>query len=234
MIGVHVGGCRRRWTPVVHGRQLRAVLCGKVLVLGLVRGGLDVLLVFRLQFARGGVRRNAAFAVEADVIVVDDGVLRNDGAVLVDVGYVHAAKVSHGAVVRERSTAPLAADEAYAAETEAVVNATIEAHVRAPIAAVPSVGAADKAPVAGSPENADSRRLHPNAGNPVVARVTVAPVAGGPEIARGGQWGLHVHRQNRRSHVHGDTDPDADLRVRDWQGEHGRSQRGGDEQPAES
>src|SRR5271168_3741504 len=126
MIGVHVGGCRRRWTPVVHGRQLRAVLCGKVLVLALLGGGLDMLLVGRLQLRCGGMGGNAAFAVEADVIVVDDSVLRNDGAVLVDVGYVHAAKVSNGAVIGESSAAPLAADEAYAAETEAVVNATIE------------------------------------------------------------------------------------------------------------
>jgi hypothetical protein len=178
--------------------------------------------------------RDAAFAVKADVIVVDDGVLRDDRAVLIDVGHVHAAKVRDSAVVGKRSTAPLAPDEADAAEAEAVVDATVEADVRAPIAAVPAVNAASEAPIARGPKNANSGRLHPDPRNPLVARVSVSPVAGGPEIARSGQRGLHVHGQSGWSDVHGNTDADGDLRVRDRQREHWRSHRGGNEQSAKS
>ena len=219
---------------MVDRGQLGAVLRGEVLVLHLVGGGLDMLLVLSLHLHRRGPRLDAGAAVEADVIRVDDGVCVDDGAILVDVGHVDAAEVRHGAVVGEDSAAPLAAEEADAAVAESVVNPAIEADVRAPVAGVPSISAARKSPVAGGPQNANTGRLHPNAGNPVVASVPVGPVAGGPDIARGGQRGLHVHGQGGRSNVHGDTDADGNLGVRDRQSEHWRGHRGGDEQPAKS
>ena len=82
---------------------------------------------------------DAAAAVEADVVHVDDGVAFNDGAIHVDVGDVDAAEVGDGAVVGEDSAAPLTAEEADAAVAEAVVDAAVEADVRAPVAGVPSV-----------------------------------------------------------------------------------------------
>src|SRR5277367_6164098 len=234
MIGVHVGG---RWSPgssVVYGSELGTVLSSEMFVLHLIGGWLEMLLVASSQLCFRGTRLDAHAAVEADVLVVDDGVLRDDGAVLVDVGHMDAAEVRDSVVVGKCSTAPLAADETDAAVAEAVVNSAVEADVRAPIASVPAINAASEAPIARSPKNANPGRLHPNTRNPIVARVSVGPIAGGPEIARSGERRLHVHGKSGWSNAHGDTDTDGDLRVRDRQGEHRRSNRGGKKQPTKS
>ena len=189
-------------------------------MLHLVGGGLEVVLVGRLHLHGRGMHLNALAAVEADVVHVDDGVFRHDGAVLVDIGDVHAAKVRHGAVIGEDSAAPLAAEEADAAVAEAVVNATVESDVRAPVAAVPAVHSACKTPVARGPQKTGDGRLRPHARNPEIACIAVGPVAGSPEIARRGQRWLLIHRQNRRSNVDVDSDADADLRLRRGQAKH--------------
>src|SRR5580658_7224788 len=105
-----------------------------------------------LAFLRAGLAHNAAGAVEAGVVHVDDGVALNHGAVDVDVGDVNAAEVGAGAVVGEDSAAPLTAKEADAAVAEAIIDAAVEADVWAPVASVPSIEAAGEAPVARRPE----------------------------------------------------------------------------------
>ena len=184
-----------------------------------------MVLVLRLHLHRRGASRDAGAAVEADVVRVDNGVLLNDGAILVDVGHVDAAEVRHGAVVGEDPAAPLAAEEADAAVAESVVNPAIEADVRTPVAGVPSVSATRKSPVAGSPQKANTRRMHPDAGDPVVACVTVGPIAGGPDKARGGQRGLDVDGQRRRSKA--DRDKDVCVSLPGGQNEHRRNNRYG-------
>jgi hypothetical protein len=74
-------------------------------------------------------------------------VIHDDGAAVdvSDIGHVH---VHHGAVVEECAASPFAATKTYAAVSEAVVNAAVEADVRSPIASVPAIEAARKAPVA--------------------------------------------------------------------------------------
>jgi hypothetical protein len=141
---------------------------------------------------------------------------------LVDVGHVDATKVRHGVVVGEDSAAPLAAEEADAAVAESVVNTAIEADVRSPVAGVPSIKAAPKSPVAGGPQDANTRRLHPDSGNPVVACVTVGPVAGRPVIAWRRQRRLLVNGQYRRSKAN--RDEDACVSLGDRQDEHGRDE----------
>src|SRR5580700_8877651 len=111
-------------------------------VLHLVGGGLEVVLVGRLHLHSRGVHLNAFAAIEAYVVDVHNRVFGDDGSVLVHIRDVHAAKVRHGAVISEYSTAPLAADEANAAESEAIVNAAVEPNMRAPVAAVPPVHSA--------------------------------------------------------------------------------------------
>src|SRR5208283_4878728 len=106
MIRRYIRSRRRSGTAMVHGGKLRPVLGREVLVPHLVRGGLDMVLVLRLRLHRRGASRDAGATVEADVVRVDDGVLFNDGAILVDVGHVDAAEVRHGAVVGEDSAAP--------------------------------------------------------------------------------------------------------------------------------
>ena len=204
-------------------------------MLNLVGGGLDMLLVGSLQLCCRCLRLDARTAVEADVLVVDDSVLRDNSAVLVDIGDVDAPEIRDGAVVGECSAAPLAADESDAAVAEAVVYSTIEADVGAPVASVPAVNAAREAPVAkGSKERLPWAVAPKRRGNPIVTSVSVGPVAGGPDIARSGERGLHVHGQSGWSNVHGDTDADGNLGVRDRQSEHWRGHRGGDEQPSKS
>src|SRR5579872_7309426 len=108
-------------------------------MLQLVGSWLEVALIRRLHLHRRRMHRNALATIEAYVVDVDDRGLLDDRAVLVHIGDMDAAKVRHCAVVGEHSAAPLAAGEADAAEAEAVVHATVEPNMRAPLAAVPAV-----------------------------------------------------------------------------------------------
>src|SRR5262249_47813201 len=85
---------------------------------------------------------------------------------------------------------------------EAVVDSTVEANVRSPIAAVPDVEAVRPSPVTGSPQQSDSGRLDPYSGNPVISIRSVSPVTGSPDVTRRGTRWLHIDRK------HGRTDPD--------------------------
>src|SRR6267143_610818 len=109
---------------------------------------------------------------------------------------------------------PLPAEKADAGVAKAVVDATVKADVRTPVAAVPNVESIIPTPVARSPE-------HPNGGeyqgsrHPVIAIVVIpTPVSGRLEIAGAGAKGLHVNRQGWR------TDPNRNshrnLRRRCW------------------
>src|ERR1700729_3409547 len=93
----------------------------------------------------------------------------------VDVRDVDHVDVGHGTVVEERSSAPLATDEADTTIAEAVVDASVEADVRSPVTGMKQVNATLPAPVCGCPKNADGWRLHPDTRNPVVAVRTVGP-----------------------------------------------------------
>ncbi len=172
-----------------------------------------MLLVLRAQFGLRGARPNSAFAVEAHMVVIDDGVSRNDGAIFVHVGDVYSAEVGHRAVIGECSSAPLTTREPDAAVTEAVIHSAVEAHVRPPIASVPTVRAAHEAPISRGPQQTDSRRLHPNARNPVITGVPVSPIPRGPEVARRRKGRLFVNGQHWRSHMHRNADANSDLRV---------------------
>src|SRR5580698_11549037 len=199
-------------------------------MLHLVGGGLEVVFAAEAGFFRAGLANDAAGAVEAGVVDVDDGVALNDGAVDVDVRYVDAAEVGDRAVVGEDSAAPLTAEEADAAVAEAVVDAAIEADMRTPVAGVPSVESAGITPVARGPEKADRGRLHPDAGNPVIAGVAIGPVAGGPHVAGGGQRWLHIDGQRGRCKV--DRDKNAGVGLRCRQSEQRRRNGGGKKQLA--
>src|SRR5271157_4071379 len=143
---------------------------------------------------RSRPRFDTAGAVEADV----PRVVHDDGAV-VDVGHIGHVHVDHRAVVEEGSASPLAAEETYAAVSEAVVNSAVEANMRPPVASVPAVEAASETPIARSPEHAD-RRDHPCAGDPIVAAYVIPrPITRGPEISRTRANGLRINRQRGRA-----------------------------------
>src|SRR6202158_3458003 len=162
-----------------------------------------------VMFALGGSFRgsrpgvDSAFAtVEADMVVggvVDHGFV---DVGVVDDGGVH---VGDGGVVVKLPAAPFAAVEAYAAVAEAVVNAAVEAYVRAPISPVPEVDATAPAPIARGPEKARLRREHPGARNPEVTIVAIGPVPRRPKIALPWTDGLGVNGQSRRANVNRDS-----------------------------
>src|SRR5579862_2621779 len=172
-----------------------------MLVFGLLVRGLDVLFVrVALFFGRRMVIHAVFATVEAGVYVVDDHRAR---VRIVNHGDVH---VRNGAVVEEMSATPFAARETDAAVAEAVVNATVEADVRAPISGVPTVRSARPTPIAGRPEKSGPRRHNPRAGNPIIAGVTVRPIAGRPDVAVAGANRLLVNGKCRRPDVHRDSD----------------------------
>src|SRR5271166_4422099 len=142
-------------------------------------------LVGEPRLFRAGLANDAAWAVEAGVVVVDDGGLVDASAILVHVGYVDAPKVRYRAVIGENSAAPFTAAEADSTVAEAVIDAAVETDMRTPIARVPSVEAASETPIARGPQEANSWGLHPYARDPVVTGVAIGPIARRPNVARG-------------------------------------------------
>src|ERR1700742_2831273 len=109
-----------------------------------------------------------------------------------------AANASHGAVVIEAVSAPVAAKVADTDIAEAVVDATVIAHVASPVAGVEAVVAAGTTLIGGSPKRAIVGRFHPGARNPVVAAGSPRPVARCPHIVRTGSGWLIILGQLRR------------------------------------
>src|SRR5208337_1464979 len=146
-------------------------------------------------------------AVIADMVhrgFVDYGFVVN----IVNVRDVH---VVHRGVVVEGPVIPISAFIADTTVAEAVVDATVEADMRPPVAFIPREGTAAPAPITGSPEEANFGSHHPRTRHPEVALITISPVAGRPQITVRGDHGLLVHRQRGRS----DRDRHAELRRRD-------------------
>src|SRR5262249_57711527 len=96
-------------------------------------------------------------------------VVHDHRAVHIDVAHHRFVYADDRGVVVKRRTAPFAAVESDAGIAEAIVHAAIEADVRTPISAVPSVNAVTPAPVSRRPKQPGTRRGHPHSTNPVVA-----------------------------------------------------------------
>ena len=117
---------------------------------------------------------------------------------LIDVMHDCDIHIVEGAVVVEMAASPVAALVTEADVAKAVIDATIKADVRTPIAMVKAVAVVTVSPVTGRPESAFVRSLNPHTGNPIVACRRISPVAGGPEITVAGSWRLVVVGQGRR------------------------------------
>ncbi len=126
--------------------------------------------------------------------------------VFVHIVHVHNVDVVDRPVVVETAAAPVAALVTDTTVAEAVIDASVEANVRAPVACMVDEGGAAPAPVSGGPEEADLRGTYPGAGDPEVAVRTVGPVPGGPEKAVARADGLRVDRQRRRAEADRDDD----------------------------
>lgn len=206
--GVWSLGRRDLRTTAVHGSSQLMVASSHLGVLALHGSNLNVTVVSRRQL--GGVRTRrqpTCSAVEADVI----DVIHHDGLV-VDVGDSDVGYVGHRAVVYDVTTAPIRPLKTNTTVAKPVVHATIESHVRTPIARMPEIGTAVPAPIAGSPQISRSRRQHPGAGHPVVVVITPRPVARGPDVVRSRRGRLNIDRQGRWRDGDRDTDSNAGER----------------------
>lgn len=161
------------------------------------------------HFSGAGASVSAASAaVEADAAarsVVDDRAIVD----VVDDGGVH---VGHRAVIEIFAASPIAAKEAHAGVSEAVVDSAIEPNHRTPVADVPHIDPANPTPIPRGPQKSNFRREHPGAGNPVVTIVTVGPVAWGPDVAWSWAKWLFINGENGRSN--GNRDSHAHIAIR--------------------
>src|SRR5215469_6112488 len=166
-------------------------------------------LVSRGLFLRSWTRRDSAIA--AIVANTSYGIVDDRGVVsVVDNVDVHVVDF---AVVVEAPVVPTSAFIAVAEVAVAVIDPTIEADDRSPIAWGKEEPVATPSPVAGSPVVAGFGREHPCAGNPVVSNIVApSPVARCPDVIGAGAFGLVVDGKIRRSEV--DEDSDSDLRER--------------------
>src|SRR5215467_10298881 len=187
-------------TALVDRSKILPICAGSLLVLHLRGKWRRVPLAGIRRFLRCRTRLDATVsAVIADIV---DGRVVHDHCFVVNVRHVRDANVGDAAVVVEASPAPFAADEAYSAVAVTVVDATIEADVRPPIACVPHVKTATPSPIARRPEHPDWSH-HPCARHPVIAVVIVpAPISGRPDVAGAGANWLRVHGQSERPDAH--------------------------------
>jgi len=192
------GGDQSR-TPLVHVVELLAILGGLALVLILRGHGRDAGAAVGCDL--GGLGADVDAAATAVVGDAVDGCVVDDDRAVVDVRDPRDVNVVDRAVVVEVAALPVASVIAAAGVAIAVINATIEADMLAPEAAMKEIAAAEETPVAGGPESTVEGRRAPGSGDPVVADGGVSPVAGGPEIVGRGGFGLLVFGECRRGLV---------------------------------
>jgi hypothetical protein len=113
------------------------------------------------------------------------GIAHFGSGVIVDGVVIHIVNdrgihIVHGTVVVEGVSVPVATLIAATDITEAVIYATIESDVRAPVAMVPSIASAKERPIRRRPERADVGSNDPCSRNPVIAGGGVCPGTGCP------------------------------------------------------
>jgi len=142
------------WYAMIHRREVGLILFRDLLMLLLGRSRGEMRLAGKgLLLLRRSGGNSIGAAVEAGVGVVDDGRVVDDGGVHVGVANDGGVHVDCGCVVGEDAAAPLAAGEAAAAITEAIVHAAVEANLCSPITAMEDIlTAVTIAPVPRCPE----------------------------------------------------------------------------------
>lgn len=117
---------------------------------------------------------------------------------VVNIGDMNPTEIGHRPVVIERTPAPVATLKPNTTVPVPVIDTTVEAYVRAPVARVPDVHAFTPSPVARGPQQTRGGRDHPGARHPVVVIVAIGPIARRPDIPNRRTRRLFVHRQSRR------------------------------------
>ncbi len=194
--------CHYGWAPVIDSGKLLTILCCRLLMLHLRGHRRNALLTPCGNFCGHRLASNASRAVVAGTInrsVVDGDVVDHrvgHGAVVhVNVPDVH---IVHGPVIVEAISVPVAALIADAGVTVPIVNAAVVADMSAPKAVVVAIPAADEPPISRRPQEADDRRLRPDARHPVVTLWSTAPISWGPDIAFARAFRLRILREGRR------------------------------------
>jgi hypothetical protein len=185
-------GCDHGGTTLVLAVELLAILRRVALVANLVGHG------WSSGSAHGGDlcwawphRETAAAAVKGDAVVV------NYDSAVVDMRDAANVYAVDGPIVVEVVAIPVAAVITEAGVAVAVVNASVEADVQAPEAAMEEIAAVIEAPVSGSPEGSVVGWSAPDTGDPVVTGGGPAPIAGSPEVVGLGGLGLFVFGEGR-------------------------------------
>ena len=121
---------------MVIGGKHRFILAGGMLMLCLGRKRSLVRFTRGRFFRCRGTGSDSAFAaVECDVGFV----VHNNRPVHVHVGDIDGVYANYCGVVKERTAAPFAANEANSSVTEAIVDSTIETDGRTPVARILAV-----------------------------------------------------------------------------------------------
>jgi len=170
----------------------------------------------KTPFAGCGFLRRSGTSHDAAVpaVIADAGDVHIADVSIVDIGVVNhgPVHVHDGGVVAEITAIPAPPVEALAVVAVAVVDASVEAYLRAPIAGVPSVAAVIPSPIAGGPEQAYGGGHDPRSGDPVVAAGIgiPGPVAGRPQVVGSRTDRLRIDGQLWR----GDVDCYSDRHLR--------------------
>ena len=193
---------------VVRRKLLLGVIAGSPRMLSLSGCRPNMCLMSSSLFSSGGVRVDSAVTtVVADVVhraLVHPRVVN-----VVDVVGVH---VIQRRVVEKMPVVPSSTFITSTEVTEAIVDPTIEAYGRAPIAFIEKKSVAAPTPIARSPEVPGFRSHQPCARHPIVVGAVPSPVSRRPEIAVARADRLRIIGQRRRSYA--DPHPHGDLRGR--------------------
>jgi hypothetical protein len=180
-------------SSAIFGNELAPVACGVAGVLNLGGDGSGAALAQNLHFGGDGVSVEASIASGVTDFV---GVEATGHIGVVNVVNNAQIDVVDGAVMEEFTSVPVATVVAAADVAEAVIDPTVVANMRGPVAAMKAVAAVGEIPIGRGPQVIYQRGDHPGAGNPVIAGSGVVPVAGGPVIVVtggrrlivGGEW----------------------------------------------
>ena len=131
----------------------------------------------------------------------------------VDISIMYNGGIDPGdsRIVPEMTAIPAAADIPDTAIAETIVDAPIEAYMRAPIAGMPAIYSGRKTPIARRPKKSYFRRSRPIAGYPIITVIPIGPITGYPKISIRGTRRLFVYRNSRRRNSY--RQANANLRV---------------------
>jgi hypothetical protein len=187
------------------------VEAGGMVVVELFGCRLDMIFAGKRAFLCGRLTGDPTRTVKAGAVVDHRGVVDNS---TVDVGVVdnRGVDVDHRGIIPVYAAGPAAADKTDATIAAAIITPAIEADVCAPVAAMPAIYTADKAPVTGRPQKAGLGRSNPDTGNPIIPiDVIIGPVTGRPQVPLNGTRRLYIDREGWRRRPDRNADGETEL-----------------------